>query len=162
MSDPEWYGDQAQSPTERLLEAYWRQACTAERFAALRLMRAMSDVREALWGVVQAAVSDLDFDFTAYAAEHLRRLQETTADPRFEDTRSRIARMIAAALSEQAVRYVVALSSAGVGREGIAGPPAGLLEYEQRLFELSDALFQHRAGRVADPAVAEALDLEIE
>jgi uncharacterized protein YbjT (DUF2867 family) len=66
-------------------------------------------------------------------------LPEDVADPRFEDTRSRIARMIAEALSEQAVRYVVALSSAGVGRKGIAGPPVGLLEYEQHLFELSDA-----------------------
>jgi uncharacterized protein YbjT (DUF2867 family) len=66
-------------------------------------------------------------------------LPEDVADTRFEDTRSRIARMIAEALSEQAVRYVVALSSAGVGRKGIAGPPVGLLEYEQHLFELSDA-----------------------
>jgi uncharacterized protein YbjT (DUF2867 family) len=66
-------------------------------------------------------------------------LPEDVADPRFEDTRSRMARMISEALSEQALRYVVALSAAGVGREGIAGPPAGLLEYEQHLFELSDA-----------------------
>ncbi|HEY4096146.1 MAG TPA: choline/ethanolamine kinase family protein, partial [Baekduia sp.] len=33
---------------ERLLEAYWDAPCTARRFAALRLMRSMSDVREAL------------------------------------------------------------------------------------------------------------------
>ena len=31
----------------------------------LRLMRFMSDFREAMWGVVQQAVSDLDFDFVA-------------------------------------------------------------------------------------------------
>ncbi|WCB93161.1 Thiamine kinase [Baekduia alba] len=67
-----------------LLEAYWDAPCTPRRFAALRLMRSMSDVREGLWGVVQGVISDLDFDFSAYADTHLRRLTETTADPRFE------------------------------------------------------------------------------
>jgi thiamine kinase-like enzyme len=69
---------------QALLTAYWGEACTARRFAALRLMRSMSDVREALWGVVQAAISEIDFDFSAYADKHLRRLRATTADPRFE------------------------------------------------------------------------------
>jgi thiamine kinase-like enzyme len=67
-----------------LLAAYWDQPCTVRRFAALRLMRSMSDVREGLWGTVQAAISELDFDFAAYADRHLRRLAETAADPRFE------------------------------------------------------------------------------
>jgi thiamine kinase-like enzyme len=69
---------------ERLLEAYWDGPCTPRRFAALRLMRSMSDVREALWGVLQHAISDLDFDFAAYGDRHLDRLRATTADPRFE------------------------------------------------------------------------------
>jgi thiamine kinase-like enzyme len=69
---------------ERLLQAYWDEPPTPRRLAALRLMRAMSDVREALWGVVQGAVSDLEFDFAGYAARHLVRLRATTADPRFE------------------------------------------------------------------------------
>jgi thiamine kinase-like enzyme len=67
-----------------LLEAYWAEPCTARRFAALRVMRSMSDVREALWGVVQQAISDLDFDFAAYAEKHFGRLRATIADPRFE------------------------------------------------------------------------------
>jgi thiamine kinase-like enzyme len=67
-----------------LLEAYWGEPCTPRRFAALRLMRSLSDVREALWGVVQQGLSDLDFDFAAYADEHLARLAETVNDPRFE------------------------------------------------------------------------------
>ena len=33
----------------------------------------MSDFREGMWGVVQAAVSELDFDFAGYAGEHLGR-----------------------------------------------------------------------------------------
>jgi thiamine kinase-like enzyme len=74
----------AEADDERLLAAYWGEPCTPRRFAALRLMRCMSDVREALWGVVQQTISDLDFDFADYADRHLRRLQATAADPRFE------------------------------------------------------------------------------
>ena len=53
--------------------------------ATLRLMRFMSDFREAMWGVVQTAASDLDFDFAGYAAKHFERMRETAADPRFAD-----------------------------------------------------------------------------
>jgi hypothetical protein len=37
-------------------------------------MRLMSDFREAMWGVVQVAISDLDFDFAGYATKHFDRL----------------------------------------------------------------------------------------
>ena len=50
---------------------------------ALVLMRFMSDFREAMWGVVQVAISELDFDFDAYAQEHFERLERTAAEPRF-------------------------------------------------------------------------------
>jgi thiamine kinase-like enzyme len=50
---------------------------------ALVLMRFMSDFREAMWGVVQQALSTLEFDFGAYADEHFERLDRTSADPRF-------------------------------------------------------------------------------
>jgi thiamine kinase-like enzyme len=50
---------------------------------ALILMRFMSDFREAMWGVVQQALSTLEFDFVAYADEHFERLERTAADPRF-------------------------------------------------------------------------------
>ena len=43
----------------------------------------MSDFREAMWGVVQQAISELDFDFVAYATEHFERLERTAADDRF-------------------------------------------------------------------------------
>ena len=67
-----------------LLEDYFAEP--PERAAAsstLRLMRFMSDFREAMWGVVQAVVSELDFDFAGYARKHFDRLLETAADPRF-------------------------------------------------------------------------------
>jgi thiamine kinase-like enzyme len=69
----------------RLLEAYLERPPEASERAALALMRAMSDVREATWGVVQGSISELDFDFGGYAAEHFDRLRETSGDPRFED-----------------------------------------------------------------------------
>jgi thiamine kinase-like enzyme len=52
---------------------------------ALTLMRFMSDFREAMWGVVQQGISELDFDFVAYADQHFERLQRTAADPRFRE-----------------------------------------------------------------------------
>ena len=47
-------------------------------------MRIMSDAREAAWGVVQSVISELDFDFRAYAEQHFDRLAEAAGDPRFE------------------------------------------------------------------------------
>jgi thiamine kinase-like enzyme len=50
---------------------------------ALILMRFMSDFREAMWGVVQQAISTLEFDFRAYADQHFERLERTAAEPHF-------------------------------------------------------------------------------
>ena len=80
---------------ERLLEAYLGAPPSGGQLAALRLMRLMAAFWEAMWAVVQSAVSELDFDFGAYAAEHLARVRERLADPRFE-TWLRDARPIAA------------------------------------------------------------------
>ena len=68
---------------ESLLGAYFDEPATPRRKAGLKLFRFMSDLREAMWGVVQNTVSELDFDFTEYADKHFKRLTETGADPRF-------------------------------------------------------------------------------
>ena len=68
---------------EALLGAYFGQA-RAEDVRALELMRFMSDFREAMWGVVQSAVSELDFDFAGYAAEHFERMEQTAAESGFQ------------------------------------------------------------------------------
>jgi thiamine kinase-like enzyme len=62
-----------------LLEAY---GSTDTR--ALTLMRFMSDFREAMWGVVQQAISELDFDFVSYADDHFERLRRTASEGRFK------------------------------------------------------------------------------
>ena len=74
-----------QSAQDRALEAYFGEPPTPGRRAALSLMRIMSDAREAAWGVVQLAISDLDFDFADYANQHFTRLKQSAADPRLED-----------------------------------------------------------------------------
>ena len=68
---------------ELLLAAYFGEEATPRRRAALKLFRFMSDFREAMWGVVQTTVSELDFDFAAYADKHFKRLAETSEDERF-------------------------------------------------------------------------------
>ena len=68
---------------ERLIAAYFG-APSARRVAALRLMRVMSDFREAMWGAVQDVVSELDFDYAAYRDEHFERLLAAVRAPDFE------------------------------------------------------------------------------
>ena len=65
-----------------LLETYFGEV-RVEDARALELMRFMSDFREAMWGVVQQAVSTLDFDFAGYARQHFERLDRTALDPSF-------------------------------------------------------------------------------
>ena len=65
-----------------LLSAYFGE--TQPRDAThLRLLRFMSDFREAMWGVLQQGVSELDFDFAEYAGKHFERLRRTAASEPF-------------------------------------------------------------------------------
>ncbi len=72
------------SQEAELLSAYFEAPASECRLAALRLMRFMSDFREAMWGAVQSTISDLDFDFTDYCAKHFDRMREFAADGRLE------------------------------------------------------------------------------
>ena len=58
-----------------LLSLYFGQERSEglEDLRRLRLMRLASDMREALWGSLQAGISDIDFDFLGYGREHLER-----------------------------------------------------------------------------------------
>jgi thiamine kinase-like enzyme len=73
--------DEAQ---ERLLTLYFGEPTEAHR-ARLKLMRIMSDFREAMWGVVQQGLSSLDIDYVEYALVHFDRLSASMADPRLDD-----------------------------------------------------------------------------
>jgi thiamine kinase-like enzyme len=67
-----------------LLAAYFEAPASDRRLASLRLMRFMSDFREAMWGAVQSTISDLEFDFAGYCAEHFERMRESAAERRLE------------------------------------------------------------------------------
>jgi thiamine kinase-like enzyme len=66
---------------ERLLSAYQGAPPSDAHRATLALMRILSDAREGAWGVVQAEVSELDFDFDRYARTHFERLREAVEQP---------------------------------------------------------------------------------
>jgi thiamine kinase-like enzyme len=65
-----------------LLRSYFGQSRERD-FARLRLMRIMSDFREAMWGVVQQGLRTTDADYVAYADTFFARLRERASDPRY-------------------------------------------------------------------------------
>lgn len=65
-----------------LLAAYDGEA-SERRFARLKLMEPLSDLREALWGTVQTGISTLDEDFAGYAGQWYARAAAAFADSRF-------------------------------------------------------------------------------
>jgi len=73
----------------RLLAAYFGEARETD-LASVRLMRFMSDFREAMWGVLQSGISELDFGFLDYATKHFSRLEATASAPEFEDYFARL------------------------------------------------------------------------
>jgi thiamine kinase-like enzyme len=51
--------------------------------AAVRLLRFMSAFREAMWSVLQQAISNLDFDFREYAAKQFTRMRAAASGDEF-------------------------------------------------------------------------------
>jgi thiamine kinase-like enzyme len=76
--------DLSTAAEEALVEAYFGDV-TRRRLARLRLMRIVSDAREAMWAVVQQGISTLDFDYVAYAQEHFDRLLRNAGGPGYRD-----------------------------------------------------------------------------
>jgi thiamine kinase-like enzyme len=70
---------------ERLLRAYFGEPPADARRATLALMRVLSDAREAAWGVLQAEISEIDFDFERYARTHFERLRAAAEQPRMQE-----------------------------------------------------------------------------
>lgn len=64
-----------------LLDAYFDNPLP-KHFARLKLMQCMSDFREAMWGVLQQGISELDFDFRGYANQFFDKLTARFKDPR--------------------------------------------------------------------------------
>jgi thiamine kinase-like enzyme len=62
-----------------LLSSYFGRVDRGD-LASVRLMRFMGAFFEAMWGVVQQGISELDFDFVGYARENFERLRGIAGD----------------------------------------------------------------------------------
>ncbi|MGQ0603203.1 MAG: phosphotransferase [Anaerolineales bacterium] len=67
-----------------VLDAYFSPV-SSRQLARHKLMKIMSDFREAMWGMVQQGISELDFDFKGYAEKHFTRMTENFGDPRYAE-----------------------------------------------------------------------------
>jgi thiamine kinase-like enzyme len=63
-----------------LLLTYFDEV-TPRRAARLALMKVVSDFREAMWAVVQQAISTLDIDYSVYVDSHVDRLLRNASRP---------------------------------------------------------------------------------
>jgi thiamine kinase-like enzyme len=62
-------------PDDRALVAAYFGEPREDAVRDVQRMKFMSDFREAMWGVLQSGISELDFDFKGYAATHFERMQ---------------------------------------------------------------------------------------
>jgi thiamine kinase-like enzyme len=69
---------------ETLLRAYFTTPTDSQR-AHQKLMKIMSDLREAMWAQVQAGVSKLDFDYSAYGQKYFERFETSTTSSAYAD-----------------------------------------------------------------------------
>lgn len=63
---------------ENLLRAYFGAPTDSQR-AHQKLMKIMSDLREAMWAQVQIGVSQLDFDYAGYGQKYFERFEANTS-----------------------------------------------------------------------------------
>ncbi|MEP7135554.1 MAG: choline/ethanolamine kinase family protein [Chloroflexota bacterium] len=63
---------------EILLKAYFGNPTDSQR-AHQKLMKIMSDLREAMWAQVQIGVSQLDFDYAGYGQKYFERFESNTS-----------------------------------------------------------------------------------
>jgi thiamine kinase-like enzyme len=61
---------------EAVLLKYYFGRTRPDDLRRLRLMRLVSDMREAMWGFMQTAISKLDFDYQSYGKRHFKRFLE--------------------------------------------------------------------------------------
>ena len=68
---------------EILLRAYFGSPSDSQR-ARQKLMKVMSDLREAMWAQVQRGVSKLEFDYTGYGQKYFERFEASTNGVEFQ------------------------------------------------------------------------------
>jgi thiamine kinase-like enzyme len=68
-----------------LLKCYFDKESTPDQWAHLKIMKIMSDLREATWGLVQIGISKLDFDFHDYADKFFCRALKNIQNPHWNE-----------------------------------------------------------------------------
>ncbi len=68
-----------------LLRSYFKTDPVPATWAHLKLMKILSDLREASWGLVQIGISKLDFDYRAYAGQFFGRALENMHNPHWNE-----------------------------------------------------------------------------
>jgi len=68
-----------------MLKCYFGEDGNPEHLAHLKIMKIMSDLREATWGLVQIGISRLDFDFREYADKFFARVKENIYNPNWNE-----------------------------------------------------------------------------
>ncbi len=68
-----------------LLKNYYAREISLVEEAHFQIMKMMSDLREASWGLVQVGISQLDFDFRAYADKFFSRVMDHIHHPHWND-----------------------------------------------------------------------------
>jgi len=69
---------------EILLKAYFGNPTDSQR-AHQKLMKIMSDLREAMWAQVQRGVSKLDFDYEGYGQKYFERFEASVTNRAYKD-----------------------------------------------------------------------------
>ncbi|HEY5269442.1 MAG TPA: phosphotransferase [Anaerolineales bacterium] len=67
-----------------LLKCYFEEV-TPNQWAHLKIMKIMSDLREATWALVQIGISKLDFDFRDYADKFFGRVIDNIQNPQWNE-----------------------------------------------------------------------------
>ncbi|MGB0386896.1 MAG: hypothetical protein ACPGWR_18945 [Ardenticatenaceae bacterium] len=76
------YNDFNNAENDLLLRSYFGKYSPA-MWAKFKLMRTWSDLREALWGLVQRQSATLDLAYTEHACRYLNRFRQASQSPEF-------------------------------------------------------------------------------
>ncbi len=68
-----------------MLMCYFDGQINPDHWAHLKIMKIMSDLREATWGLVQIGISKLDFDFREYTDKFFGRVMDNIHNPHWNE-----------------------------------------------------------------------------
>jgi thiamine kinase-like enzyme len=68
-----------------MLKCYFDEELKPDQWSHLKIMKIMSDLREATWGLVQIGISKLDFNFREYADKFFERVKKNVQNPHWNE-----------------------------------------------------------------------------